>query len=371
MSGPPWPRDVGRCPGTRRHSRRAARRGRGAWHRPRGAPGGRPAPGRGSRHRPCVPCRRRSRPRRGHSRRMSSRPRLWPGSPPSAVHWSSPSAPPTSLQTMPRERRFRATLAAAGGGTLDASVRHDPTGAARRLLARAAWLPDLAGCVTIQGDLPAGWIAVPRDGSAVVTDIDGHARNDRIGPRAAGRVGETGRRGCATRDRGRRRSRSQPGKQTRRPLPAGSPPRRLGPPKTVRTLPAGPRRRPSGWLPASSRRSSVRLPGMRRRPNGWPRSWNVHARRSMRSVPRACRRRAQRQCRRGSPRARPSGNPADAGNPAIAAWEARAAEIRTRRDRLAEDAATRDAARPRCRTPPRPSRGGFAPRRRTHRPCRA
>jgi chromosome segregation protein len=70
-----------------------------------------------------------------------------------------------------RERRFREALAVAGGGTLDAAVRRDATGAARRILARAAWLPDLAACLAIQAALPAGWIAVPRDGGAVVTEL--------------------------------------------------------------------------------------------------------------------------------------------------------------------------------------------------------
>ena len=51
-----------------------------------------------------------------------------------------------------RERRFREALGAAGGGTLDAAVRRDPTGAARRLLARAGWLPDLAACLAVQAD---------------------------------------------------------------------------------------------------------------------------------------------------------------------------------------------------------------------------
>ena len=71
----------------------------------------------------------------------------------------------------PRERRFREALAAAGGGTLDFAVRRDTGGAARRVLARAAWLPDLAACLAIQPMLPAGWIAVPRDGSAVISDL--------------------------------------------------------------------------------------------------------------------------------------------------------------------------------------------------------
>ena len=70
-----------------------------------------------------------------------------------------------------RERRFREALAAAGGGTLDGAVRRDTTGAARRLLARAAWLPDLPAALAIQAVLPAGWVAVPRDGSAIVSEF--------------------------------------------------------------------------------------------------------------------------------------------------------------------------------------------------------
>ena len=80
------------------------------------------------------------------------------------------SASPTGPEDA-RERRFREALAAAGGGTLDAAVRRDTTGAARRILARAAWLPDLAACLAVQPGLPPGWIAVPRDGTAVVTDL--------------------------------------------------------------------------------------------------------------------------------------------------------------------------------------------------------
>ena len=182
------------------------------------------------------------------------------------------------------ERRFRAALAAAGGGTLDASVRHDPTGAARRLLAHAAWLPDLAGCVTIQGDLPAGWIAVPRDGSAVVTDITVTLGTTEIRPRAAGRVGETGRRGCATRDRaGDARGRSPGSRRGGRCRPGrrrGGSGRR----KPCELCPPGRGGGRAAGCSASSRRSSVRLPGMRRRPNGWQRSSNVPGPRSRPSV---------------------------------------------------------------------------------------
>ena len=68
-------------------------------------------------------------------------------------------------------RRCLDAVAAAGGGRLADAVRRDATGGVRRLLARAVWLPDLAACLAIQGALPAGWVAVARDGSAVVDDV--------------------------------------------------------------------------------------------------------------------------------------------------------------------------------------------------------
>ncbi len=67
-------------------------------------------------------------------------------------------------------RRCLDTVAEMGGGPLADAVRHDATGAVRRLLARAVWLPDLAACLAIQSLLPGGWVAVARDGSALVDD---------------------------------------------------------------------------------------------------------------------------------------------------------------------------------------------------------
>jgi chromosome segregation protein len=61
-------------------------------------------------------------------------------------------------------------VADVGGGRLFEAVRRDGSGAARTLLARAVWLPDLGACLALQPKLPQGWVAVPRDGSAVVDD---------------------------------------------------------------------------------------------------------------------------------------------------------------------------------------------------------
>ena len=67
-------------------------------------------------------------------------------------------------------RRWLDAVAGAGGGRLAESVRRDATGGVRRLLDRTVWLPDLAACLTLQAQMPSGWAAVPRDGSAVVDD---------------------------------------------------------------------------------------------------------------------------------------------------------------------------------------------------------
>jgi chromosome segregation protein len=66
---------------------------------------------------------------------------------------------------------FRERLATAGGGLLADGLRRDGTGLARRLLGRAAWTPDLATAFALQPHLPPGWILVPRDGTAVVGEV--------------------------------------------------------------------------------------------------------------------------------------------------------------------------------------------------------
>ena len=60
-----------------------------------------------------------------------------------------------------------AAAASHGGGTLVDAIRVDPNGAARRLLARAVWLPDLNAALAAQPRLPVGWIAVTREGAVV------------------------------------------------------------------------------------------------------------------------------------------------------------------------------------------------------------
>ncbi len=67
--------------------------------------------------------------------------------------------------------RWLESVRAVGGGRLVDAIRRDDTGAARRLLSRAVWMPDLAACLALQPTLPAGWVAVVRDGSPVVDEV--------------------------------------------------------------------------------------------------------------------------------------------------------------------------------------------------------
>ena len=73
-----------------------------------------------------------------------------------------------------REREAEAGEAAAagagyGGGRLADAIRVDPVGAATRLLARSVWVPDLGAALAVQRKLPAGWVAVTRDGAVVTS----------------------------------------------------------------------------------------------------------------------------------------------------------------------------------------------------------
>jgi len=74
-------------------------------------------------------------------------------------------------RTGDRSRTVAERAAALGGGVLADAVRRDDLGAARRLLGRVVWVPDLAAVLEIQADLPEGWLAVTRDGMATATPI--------------------------------------------------------------------------------------------------------------------------------------------------------------------------------------------------------
>ena len=68
-------------------------------------------------------------------------------------------------------RRLDDALTACGGARLADALRRDPAGVVRPLLARVVWAPDLAAVLAVQASLPAGWMAVTRDGSAVADGV--------------------------------------------------------------------------------------------------------------------------------------------------------------------------------------------------------
>src|SRR5664280_2356065 len=78
-----------------------------------------------------------------------------------------------ALRDSARDRAIDAGAAAVaaavgqGGGRLVETVRVDPGGAAIRLLARSVWVPDLNAALTVHPKLPAGWVAVTREGVVV------------------------------------------------------------------------------------------------------------------------------------------------------------------------------------------------------------
>jgi chromosome segregation protein len=80
-------------------------------------------------------------------------------------------APLATEEVRADEAAFIARVVGRGGGHLPAGIRRDDRGTMARLLARVAWLPDLAACLDLQAQLPPGWTLVPRDGRAIVADV--------------------------------------------------------------------------------------------------------------------------------------------------------------------------------------------------------
>ena len=68
-------------------------------------------------------------------------------------------------------RRFLDRLAEVGGSPLGDAIRRDPSESVRRVLARSAVVADLGTALALQADLPAGWSLVTHDGGAVVTEL--------------------------------------------------------------------------------------------------------------------------------------------------------------------------------------------------------
>jgi chromosome segregation protein len=234
-----------------------------------------------------------------------------------------------------RERRFLDAVSGAGGGLLADAVQRDGNGAARRLLARAAWVPDLAACLAVQAGLPGGWIVVPRDGSAVVGELAvafgaGESVLQRRAQATA--LGAEAERLAAAASSARAAA-------VRASTAADAARTALEAARTAESRAATDRRTADDAERLAARDAEAAV-----REAAWA---EAQADRLRNDQARAAAALAAMDTT-----ADPSGSvkdggttPTEAATSAIEAWEARAAEMRARRDRLAEQAASADAAR--------------------------
>ena len=231
-------------------------------------------------------------------------------------------------------RKLEDALAKAGGGRLADALRRDPGGAVRPLLARATWVPDIEAALEVQVALPAGWITVVRDGSAVVDPIgarmgrvdstlERRAEVERLEREAAGLEED-----AKAAEAARVTAQHEVG-AARAALEAA---------RAAESAAAGRRRRAEELERAAGRDAEAAA-----REAGW------HSTQADRLAAEAERAAASLAALEAQGAAGAAGDKVNgAGAPdaeAIAAWERRVAELRARRDRLAADAATHERAR--------------------------
>jgi chromosome segregation protein len=228
-------------------------------------------------------------------------------------------------------RRLEDALAGAGGGRLADAIRRDPNGAVRALLARTVWAPDLGAALELQAVLPLGWLAVTRDGSAVVdaltvrvgradSPLERRAEADRLGRDVEALQAEAD---AAERETG---TSTTAAAEARSALEAA---------RVSESAAAASRRRAEDMERAAGRDLEAAA-----REAGWH---LAQAERLASETRRAA------EALRVLEAERPAATTGDATGPgeaeAIAAWEGRVAELRVRRDRLAADVAVSEGKR--------------------------
>ena len=222
---------------------------------------------------------------------------------------------------------LRDHVAAAGGGLLRDAIRRDGAGAASRLLARVVWLPDLASALGTQPILPPGWMAVPLDGSGLIGEVTvrlggsdrtlerkAELERSTMELRAAEKVA-----GLAAADRA---AADEATAAARSALDAA---------RSAEDAATGDRRRAEEEERLSARRLEAVI-----REAAWHTAQierlTAEVERAHAAIPEAP-----------TPVAASAGDPGRSG--ALRTWEARAAELRSRRDRLADQVAETDALR--------------------------
>jgi chromosome segregation protein len=234
----------------------------------------------------------------------------------------------------PADARFIEAAAAAGASRLTDAIRRDPLGAATRLLRRAVVVPDVERGLALQTSLPPGWVAVVRDGSAVIGEqavrlgggdgtFERRAAADRLGVDVARLAAEadlvTAAGAAAARDAEEARG-------------------RLGEARAAESRASGERRSAEEAERAASRQLEAVV-----REAGWQ---GAQAERLAAEVTRLRDELAALEASAGSTDGTsPAGGETEGAAVAIASWEARIADLRATRDRLHATQAEQDGAR--------------------------
>ena len=204
----------------------------------------------------------------------------------------------------------------------------------RPLLARATWVPDLAAALEVQAVLPAGWVVVVRDGSAVVdtvsarigqvdSTLERRAEVERLVREAAGLEEDAAAAEAARATAQRVVAEARTALETARAAESAA---------------AGRRRRTEDLERAAGRDAEATA-----REAGWH---STQADRLAAEAARAATSLAALEAQGAGGGANDKGKGEGAPDAeAIAAWDRRVAELRARRDRLAADAATHEQTR--------------------------
>ncbi len=243
-------------------------------------------------------------------------------------------------------RRLEEAIGVVGGGRLRDAVRRDAAGAARALLDRVMWVPDLDAAVRVQAVLPLGWLLVTRDGGAVLdpfsirigrgeSPLEARAEADRLAREAAtlGREADAAVQGLAAAESqvakaGERLERARAAEAS-----AAAARRRAEEAERAAGRSFEAAAREAAWLRSQADRLAAELD---------------RARGGLEAMQAAARSDSGAATADGS--AAGAATPATTAGPstesdAITAWEARLAELRTRRDRLAGEAGAQDRIR--------------------------
>ncbi|MEI7743593.1 MAG: AAA family ATPase, partial [Chloroflexota bacterium] len=229
-------------------------------------------------------------------------------------------------------RRLDDALAQIAGGRLTDAVRRDPNGAVRALLHRAVWAPDLAAALEIQPALPLGWLVVTRDGGAVVdaltvrigrgdSPLERRAEAERLGREAEALAADAEDAERGTRAAATTAAEARGSLETARAAESAANARR----RRVEDI----ERSAGRELEAAAREAA----------------WHTaQAERMAGEAERAAAALAAHEAAAAA--GRPTGEAAGTdGAEAIAAWERRISELRSRRDRLANDVGAADRTR--------------------------